>query len=192
MVIQPIDSRTSCEVNFTLNGGETSALVDRDASLLDMLREGLAITSPKDGCQPQAQCGCCTVLVDGKPRLSCTLPARKAAGKQVVTCEGLADEVRAHLAEAFVETGGVQCGFCIPGIAVRAAALIVRNPNPTRNEIAKDLRGHLCRCTGYVKIIDAIDLYAKLRRGESLPERAPRGGVGTRLARYTGAEAVLG
>lgn len=191
-MIQRIEPRSLCQVSFTLNGGETYALADPQASLLDVLREQLGVTSPKNGCQPQAQCGCCTVLVDGKPRLSCTLPAGKVEGKDVVTCEGLSDEVRSHLAQAFVETGGVQCGFCIPGIAVRAAALVMRNPHPTRDQIAKDLRSHLCRCTGYVKILDAIELYARLRRGEPLPARNSGGGVGARLPRYTGAEAVLG
>ncbi len=189
---QPADTRSTRQVNFTLNGGDTTVLVDKDATLLDMLRDDLGITSPKNACQPQAQCGCCTVLVDGKSRLSCVLPAYKVEGKHVTTCEGLSAEIRVHLAEAFVEAGGVQCGFCIPGIAMRAAALIVRNPNPTRADIVKELRGHLCRCTGYVKIVDAIQLYARLRRGEPVPARDPGSGVGARLPRYRGAEAVLG
>ena len=183
---------TRRKVNFELNGGETTVMVDADTSLLEALRDQLGVTSPKNGCRPQGQCGCCTVLVDGKPRLSCTLPAYRVQGRRVTTCEGLSNEIRAHLAEAFVESGGVQCGFCTPGIAVRAAALIMRNPNPSRDEIVKELRGHLCRCTGYVKIVDAIELYAKLRRGGSSPKHGRRGGIGTRLPRYAGAEAVLG
>ncbi|MFH0982386.1 MAG: selenium-dependent xanthine dehydrogenase [Planctomycetota bacterium] len=187
-----VDTHIRRQVNFTLNGGETAVLADEDASLLDVLRDHLGITSPKNGCAPQGQCGCCTVLIDGKPERSCTLSAIHAEGKQITTCEGLSDEIRAHLAAAFVEAGGIQCGFCIPGLALRAAALIMRQPNPTRGEIAHAIRRHLCRCTGYVKIIDAIERYARLRRGESMPRHDTYGRVGTRLPRYAAAEAVLG
>jgi len=190
-VSQDVDSPHLSQVRFTLNGDETVVTVDDDTSLLEALRDQLGVTSPKNGCHPQGQCGCCTVLVDGKPQPSCALSARRIEGKHVTTCEGLSDEIRAHLATAFVEAGGIQCGFCIPGIALRAANLIVRNLNPTREEIAHHIRRHLCRCTGYVKIIDAIELYAGLRRGESLPRRNG-GGVGERLRRYAAAEAVLG
>ena len=183
---------TDFQLAFTLNGKPRSIAVDHQVSLLGLLRDQLAVTSPKNGCEPQAQCGCCTVLVDGKPRLSCTLPAHKAHGKAIVTCEGLAADIRRDLAGAFVEAGGIQCGFCIPGIAIRAAALIDRNPDPSREEIAKDLRSHLCRCTGYTKILDAIELYARRRRGGRSADGAVSGRVGTPLPRYTGAEAVLG
>ena len=94
------------------------------------------------------QCGCCTVLVDGKPRLSCTMKATLAAGKSVTTLEGLPEETRKEIADCFVHAGGVQCGFCIPGFAMRAEALLGRNACPSREEIAKDMRAHLCRCTG--------------------------------------------
>jgi selenium-dependent xanthine dehydrogenase len=191
-VTPPLETDTRRQVNFILNGGATAVLVHDDTSLLDMLRDQLGITSPKNGCQPQGQCGCCTVLIDGKPERSCTLSARLVEGREITTCEGLADDIRVQLAAAFVEAGGVQCGFCIPGIALRAAALIMKNPQPTRKEIAHRIRRHLCRCTGYVKIIDAIELYARLRRGGALPKRGLGGGVGARLPRYQAAEAVLG
>ena len=189
---QHADTPTRRQVNFTLNGAETAVLVDEGTTLLEMLRDDLGITSPKNGCQPQGQCGCCTVLLDGKPVRSCTRPAFKVEGREVTTCEGLSDDIREHLATAFVETGGIQCGFCIPGIAMQAANLIIRNPNPTREDIIKGIRSHLCRCTGYKKIVDAIELYARLRRGESLPKRGAGGGVGKSLARYRAAEATLG
>ncbi|MBX3395270.1 MAG: molybdopterin-dependent oxidoreductase [Phycisphaerae bacterium] len=172
-------------------------------SLLDALRDHLDIISPKDGCQPLGQCGCCTVLIDGKPRLSCTIKAASVAGKQVTTLEGLPDESRREIAESFVSCGGVQCGFCIPGIAIRAHALCERDPHPTREVIAADLRAHLCRCTGYTKILDAIeDLAAKrsgragisrnVRNGQPTHNKTATDAVGDRLDRFTGAEAVLG
>lgn len=183
---------------FTLNGRETAVEDAADLSLLDMLRDRLGVNSPKDGCQPLGQCGCCTLLLDGKPRLSCTLKASAANGKEITTLEGLSEETRRQVAECFVEAGGVQCGFCIPGMAMRAHALVERNANPTRAEIASDLRAHLCRCTGYTKIIDAVESLAAARRGEKCGMRnAERGtetpgGVGSRLARYGGADCVLG
>ncbi|MCK6457787.1 MAG: selenium-dependent xanthine dehydrogenase [Phycisphaerae bacterium] len=182
----------SSATSFTLNGRRVTVAAGADTSLLDALRDHLGIVSPKDGCQPMGQCGCCTVLIDGKPRLSCTLPLRSVAGKTVTTLEGFSDDERRTIAQAFVQSGGVQCGFCIPGIAVRAHALCERNPNPTRGEIANDLRAHLCRCTGYTKIIDAVELLARARRGESIAFDACEGKIGDRLARYSGADAVLG
>ena len=168
---------------------------DADITLLDVLRDQLGITSPKNGCQPQAQCGCCTVLLDGKPVLSCALAPEKAAGKTITTLEGLDDEHRRQIAESFVRCGGVQCGFCIPGIAMRAVGLCERKAAPTRDEITTALKPHLCRCTGYTQIIDSVEQYSKLRRGEQLPELSAEdqsGRVGTDLPRYTGHDAVLG
>jgi xanthine dehydrogenase molybdenum-binding subunit len=164
-------------------------------TLLDVLRDGLGITSPKNGCQPQAQCGCCTVLMDGKPVLACALKAEKAAGKSITTLEGLDDEHRQQIAESFVRCGGVQCGFCIPGMAMRAVALCSNGYEPSRDEIAQSLKPHLCRCTGYQQIVDSIELYSKVRHGEPMPEISASdrsGKVGTSLPRYTGHDAVLG
>ena len=183
----------SCRVN-----GEQVQLDlpdDDGLTLLDVLRDFLGITSPKNGCAPQAQCGCCTVLVDGKAVLSCALAPSKAEGKSITTLEGLDDAHRQQISESFVRCGGVQCGFCIPGMAMRGVGLCDKSPNATREEITTALKPHLCRCTGYTQIVDSIEQYAKLRRGENLPELTAEdcsGRVGTSLPRYTGHDAVLG
>lgn len=179
-------------VHFLLNGQSTTIEPRDGESLLDALRDRCGITSPKDGCQPQGQCGCCLVLVDGNPRLSCAIPATRAAGTSILTLEGLTDEERKLIADSFVATAGLQCGFCIPGIALRAKVLIEKSPSPSREEIARSLDGHLCRCTGYVKIVDAIELLAKAKRGECLPEPCEDGRVGQPLRRFTAEEMTLG
>ena len=179
-------------IRFVLNGREVTHRVASNRSLLNMLREDFDVISPKNGCEPQAQCGCCTVWVSGKPRLSCTLKARQVDGREVKTLEGVDPRIRAQVADAFVHCGGVQCGFCIPGFAVRAIDLVDRNPQPTRDEVAAACRANLCRCTGYTKIIDAVQTYAGLRRGESVLDFDESGQVGTPLARYKGRESVLG
>ncbi len=193
MAVAPTAPATTPQaVGFRLNGQDVSVLSDAETTLLDALRDQLDVISPKDGCQPQASCGCCTVLIDGKPLLSCTTKATRVAGKSVTTLEGLSDDRRKQIADCFVHAGGVQCGFCIPGIAMRAHALLERNACPARDEIAADLRAHLCRCTGYTKIVDAIELLGRVRRGEPMPEEDRSGRIGTSLARYTGHDAVLG
>jgi xanthine dehydrogenase molybdenum-binding subunit len=179
-------------VTFTLNGAPFTAHVDEDASLLEVLREQAGLVSPKNGCAPQGSCGCCTVLVDGRALSSCVVPARQAAGKHVVTLEGLAPRERHVFAHAFAVTGGLQCGFCIPGIVVAAKHLIDRQPCPSRAQIAEALNNHVCRCTGYVKILDAIDLAARALRGEPLPEADYTGRIGTNLPRQDAARFVLG
>ncbi len=179
-------------VDLTVNGVRKRLDLAPGESLLDALRERCGVTSPKDGCQPQGQCGCCLVLVDGQPKVSCAVSAEKSAGKQIVTMEGLSAEERDLTARAFVTAAGVQCGFCIPGIALRAKHLLDRSPSPTRAEIAKAIDGHLCRCTGYVKIVDAIELLARARRGEGIPQPVTDARVGASLQRYQGAAAVLG
>ncbi len=165
-------------------------------TLLDVLRDKLRIVSPKNGCQPQAQCGCCAVLVDGKATLSCAIRAERAEGKSITTLEGLDETHRGQIAESFVRCGGVQCGFCIPGFALRGVALCRQNPQPTRDQIVQAIKGHLCRCTGYREIVDSIEEYARLRRGEGQADACEPGDisgkVGTSLARFTGHEAVLG
>ncbi|MFZ2491321.1 MAG: 2Fe-2S iron-sulfur cluster-binding protein, partial [Thermoanaerobaculia bacterium] len=179
-------------VEFVLNGEARRIEVRDGESLLDTLRHRCGIYSAKDGCQPQGQCGCCLVLVDDEPRLSCAIPATKAHGRSVLTLEGLAAEERKLIADSFVAAGGLQCGFCTPGIAMRAKHLLDRNPQPSRDEIAKALDGHLCRCTGYVKIVDAIELLGKARRGEAHPEPSLAGRVGDSLQRYSSDEMTLG
>jgi len=179
-------------VSFTLNDKAVSVAADGERSLLSVLREDFGCKSLKNGCEPQASCGCCTLLIDGKPRLSCTMKPEQAAGKTLVTLEGLPEQERKNIADSFVSCGGVQCGFCIPGMAMRGYATVCENAKPSREQIAFDLRGHLCRCTGYVKIIDAIETYAKAKRGEGLPVFEESGKVGTSLKRYRGHELVLG
>ncbi len=206
-------SAESFLLSCQLNGKEVQVPFSgvEQLTLLDVLRDVLKVTSPKNGCQPQAQCGCCTVLLDGKPVLSCALKPSKAEGKAITTLEGLGDEHRQQIADSFVQCGGVQCGFCIPGIAMRAVSLCEKNAEPTHEEINNSLKPHLCRCTGYAQIVDSIDQYAKLRRGEEIPSqngtnddsnktdsgkadsgKAGSGKVGTSLNRYAGHEAVLG
>lgn len=185
-------SNIDTHLTFTLNGRTVTAHPRPGQTLLDLLRDDFDVVSPKNGCQPMGQCGCCTILIDDKPRLSCTLKPAAVAGKSVQTLEGLPDQVRRQIADCFVHAGGVQCGFCIPGIAVRAHALCERNPDPTRDEIETDLRAHLCRCTGYKKIVDAVELLANVRRGEPMPHVECKGRVGDRMPRYSGHQAALG
>ena len=179
-------------VSFVLNGRPMSIVVDPDRTLLDLLRDDLGLISPKGGCQPQGACGCCTVLFDGQPKISCNMRATLAAGHRITTLEGLSEELRQQVADCFVRAGGVQCGFCTPGIVMRAVGLLSKNADPSRAEIARALRPHLCRCTGYKKIIDAIELLARVRRGTALPAADCGAGVGTRLGLYRGRELVLG
>src|SRR5262245_16032908 len=121
------------QLSATVNGEpvQLDLPAGEDLTLLDVLRDFLGITSPKNGCQPQAQCGCCTVLLDGKPVLSCALAPEKASGKTITTLEGLDEEHRQQIAESFVRCGGVQCGFCIPGMAMRAVGLCEKNMDPS-------------------------------------------------------------
>src|SRR3984957_18204278 len=166
-------------IRFTLNGKPTEVLTAKEDSALDLLRERCGLISPKDGCSPQGQCGCCVVLVDGTPRVSCAMSADKCEGKTIVTLEGLPREGREFWASSFVPAAGSQCGFCIPGIVMRGKAILDKNPRPTRKEIAKLLDVHLCRCTGYTKILDAIELAARVKRGEcAMPPFADDGHVG--------------
>lgn len=179
-------------IRLRLNGEERELEVRPEESLLESLRERCGITSTKDGCSPQAQCGCCLALVGGKPLTTCAIPATRADGKDVETLEGVPAEDRQLLADAFVATAGLQCGFCIPGFALRARHLVGNNPRPSREEIAKAIDVHLCRCTGYVKILDAIEMYAAARRGEAVVPPLADGGVGERVARYRGGDLTLG
>lgn len=131
-----------------------------DRRVIDILREDLNLTGTKEGCSA-GECGACTILVDGESRLSCLILAAQLEGRSVTTIEGMASEGRLHpLQKAFVEHGAVQCGFCIPGMVLSAADLLQRNPNPTRMEIREGLSGNLCRCTGYQKIVDAVEAAA--------------------------------
>jgi carbon-monoxide dehydrogenase small subunit len=136
-------------------------------TLLQMLREKLALTGTKNGCEA-GECGACTVLLDGEPVNSCMMLAVEAEGREVITVEGLAPEGElSPLQAAFAEHNAVQCGFCTPGMLITATALLERNPEPTEAEIKEALVGNLCRCTGYVRIVDAIQSVAGKGRGET-------------------------
>jgi selenium-dependent xanthine dehydrogenase len=179
-------------VRFTLNGAPVEAEVRPGMSLLELLREECGATSVKDGCAPEGSCGACTVLVEGKAVVSCAQKAGHAEGRSVVTQEGLSDAERELWADCFVASGASQCGFCSPGIVMKAEGLLAKNPEPSRAEIARALAGNLCRCTGYVKIVDAIELAAGVKRGEPVPEPDWSGKVGSRTGRYQGRELALG
>jgi xanthine dehydrogenase small subunit len=149
--------------------GQQVEVPDRGQSLLDVLREGLGLRSPKDGCSPQGQCGCCTVLVDGQPRVACVTPARRVAGRPVTTADGLPEEVRRRWGEAFCETGASQCGFCTPGIICRLEGLRAKATSTDDDAaVEQALLAHLCRCTGWRTILDAWDVAT-----DSDPDRGP-------------------
>jgi xanthine dehydrogenase molybdenum-binding subunit len=179
-------------VEFTLNGEPVSVDTRDDESLLEVLRDRFGVQSVKDGCAPEGSCGACTVLVDGHASVSCAQKAARVAGKRVVTHEGLDEGTRRLWAECFTAAGASQCGFCSPGVVLKAEGLLARRPAPTREEIAHALLGNLCRCTGYTKIVDAIELAAASKRGEPVRAADPADGVGTRALRYGGSELALG
>jgi xanthine dehydrogenase molybdenum-binding subunit len=180
-------------MEFTLNGRITQYKDDPDMVVLTYLREVAGIVSPKDGCSGEGVCGCCTILVDGKPRLSCRMAMKDVEGRSLVTIEGLSQAEQDAFADAFVAKGGVQCGFCTPGIVMKAASILRKNPNPSRQEITDGIQGNLCRCTGYKKVVDSIQCAAEvLREGKAVEYPKGTGAVGTRHPKYTGREAVLG
>jgi selenium-dependent xanthine dehydrogenase len=163
------------KLSFTLNGKLTTAPYEPGMHFLEVLREECGIVSPKNGCAPEGTCGCCAVLVDGRPVLSCLRKPEQMEGHDVVTVEGLPEKMRNVLGEAFVHEGGVQCGFCIPGIVVRAAGLIQEGCTGDREGVEKALDGHLCRCTGYARIIDAVQTAGEAwKNGGRLPSKEPR------------------
>jgi carbon-monoxide dehydrogenase small subunit len=143
-------------VRFVLNGVEKAEFVDSCSTLLSVLRDKIGDTSPKDGCH-QGTCGACTVIVDGKTRLSCLTLAEACEGAAIETVKGLASAGALHpLQEAFVGGFAAQCGFCTPGIIMAAKALLDHNPNPTREDVIEAISGNICRCTGYAPIVAAI------------------------------------
>lgn len=150
-------------ISLTVNGEEHQVVVEPRTTLLEVLRDALGLTGAKEGCS-LGNCGACTVLLDGKPVLSCLLLAVEAQGKEIVTIEGLAEGGRLHpIQEAFVEHGAVQCGFCIPGMILSAKALLDENPDPTEEEVKEAISGNLCRCTGYSSAVKAILAAAKAK-----------------------------
>ncbi|HUP87265.1 MAG TPA: 2Fe-2S iron-sulfur cluster-binding protein [Acidimicrobiales bacterium] len=171
-------------MQFSLNGTQVD-LDDEGASLLDLLRERLGIRSAKDGCSPQGQCGCCTVLVDGSPRVACVTPARRVAGREVTTLEGLDPSTRDRWAEALLATGGSQCGFCTPGIVLRLAATATANVDTA-------LLAHLCRCTGWQAIVEAVAPTATPVGGRDLHAAAERSALEGGVPQRVGSDVVLG
>ena len=164
----------SGRVQFTCNGDQVDIEAGPGESLLSVLREQLGLTSVKDGCAPQGQCGCCTVLVDSEPRVACVTPVARVANRTVTTAEGLDPGVRDTLASAFVATGGSQCGFCTPGIVVRAAAIMAKGRG-ARGDVDRALAAHLCRCTGWNTVREAIEIAASgAGSAASTRETAPR------------------
>jgi carbon-monoxide dehydrogenase small subunit len=157
---------------FTLNGDEIRVEVEPGELLLDVLRRRLFLTGTKKGCG-EGECGACTVLLDGKPVLSCLLPAMKAQGRVVTTIEGLGNEQRLDpVQESFLEKGAVQCGFCTPGMVLSSKSLLDHQSTPSEEEIKQALSGHLCRCTGYVQILEAVqDAAEKMSRTRPVNSR---------------------
>jgi selenium-dependent xanthine dehydrogenase len=179
-------------IAFELNGAACTVQAPEGQSVLELLRERYRLTSLKDACAPQGQCGCCLALVDGSPKTTCSIPVEKLEGRSIVTLEGVPDEERQLYADAFQAAAGLQCGFCTPGLVLRIKWLTDQDRALTRPEIAKALDGHLCRCTGYVKIVDAVELIHAAKRGGPRPRPVAEGGVGAPLQRYQGAELALG
>lgn len=152
---------THVRLALTVNGERIEALVDSRKTLLEALREDLQLTGTKHGCE-LGECGACAVLLDGRPVLSCLVLALECGDREVTTVEGLATGGRLHpLQEAFADLGAAQCGYCTPGILVTAAALLRDDPHPSRDRIKAALAGNLCRCTGYLQIVEAVEQAAR-------------------------------
>jgi aerobic carbon-monoxide dehydrogenase small subunit len=148
-------------VELQVNGEQYPIVVEGRTRLLDALRDKCLLTGAKEGCST-GDCGACTVLLDGKPVTSCLVLAASAAGKKVTTIEGVANGTQLHPVQtAFMECGGLQCGICTPGMILTSIALLEENPKPSRDEVRFGLQGNLCRCTGYDKIVDAVEAAAQ-------------------------------
>jgi carbon-monoxide dehydrogenase small subunit len=149
-------------IELTVNNEPVEAAVDPNRTLVQFLREDLGLTGTKHGCG-LGDCGACTVILDGRPVNSCLVLAVQAHGREVLTIEGLAENGKLHpIQRAFVDKGAVQCGFCTPGMILSAKALLDENPRPTEHEIRTAISGNLCRCTGYQKIVEAIEEASKM------------------------------
>jgi aerobic-type carbon monoxide dehydrogenase small subunit (CoxS/CutS family) len=158
--------RAKSHVGFFVNGERVEAAFAPHKTLLEVLREDLGLTGTKHGCE-LGECGTCAVLVEGKPVLSCLYLGLECEGRRVETVEGMASAAGLHpLQRAFADLGAAQCGYCTPGFLLTARALLDANPRPSRTEIQEALAGNLCRCTGYVKIFEAVELAAAWMRGE--------------------------
>jgi carbon-monoxide dehydrogenase small subunit len=163
--------RAKAHVGFTLNGERVEVAFAPHKTLLEVLREDLGLTGTKHGCE-LGECGTCAVSVDGRPVLSCLYLGLECEGRRVDTVEGMATSEGLHpLQKAFADLGAAQCGYCTPGFLLTAKVLLETNPRPTRHEIREALAGNLCRCTGYVKIFEAVELAAAWMRGEDAKPR---------------------
>jgi aerobic-type carbon monoxide dehydrogenase small subunit (CoxS/CutS family) len=152
---------TKTLLQLRVNGETREVATEINKTLLEVLREDLALTGTKHGCE-LGECGTCAVLVDGQPVLSCLMLGVEAENTEIVTVEGMMQNGQPHpLQKTFADLGAAQCGYCIPGILLTAKALLDRNPHPTRDEIRQSLSGNLCRCTGYTKILQAVELAAR-------------------------------
>lgn len=192
------EAAADAAVTFTLNGQSVS-VAGNHPHLLSALREELDVTSVKDGCSPTGQCGCCTVHLDGKAQVSCQLSLEKVAGREVLTLDGVDTEERQRYADAFGACGGLQCGFCIPGIVMRAKSQVDKKGSAlTAEAMSRHLGGNLCRCTGYVKVLEAIEMVAKATDDAADSETGTivqlerAGTVGGRGVKYEAAELTLG
>ena len=162
----PTKKKQKAHVRFTLNREDTEVAFAPHKTLLEVLREDLQLTGTKHGCE-LGECGVCTVLVDGQAVLSCLMLGLDAEGREVTTIEGMAEGNEMHpLQETFADLGAAQCGYCTPGFLLTAKELLEQNPSPSRAEIQEALAGNLCRCTGYIKIYEAVELAAARLRGE--------------------------
>jgi len=168
----PASSRAKVHLRLRVNGEHHELACAPHKTLLEVVREDLGLTGTKHGCE-LGECGACTVLIEGRPQLSCLVLALECEGRPIVTVEGLADGPRPHpLQTAFAELGAAQCGYCTPGILCAARALLDGKPAPTRGEIREALSGNLCRCTGYIKIFEAVELAARrLRDPKAQPSK---------------------
>ena len=154
------------QVGLKVNGFEYDLLIEPHWTLLDVLRDAIGLTGTKEGCG-KGECGACTVIMDGEAVLSCLVLAIQAQGKNILTIEGLAQEGRLDsLQDAFVKYGAIQCGYCSPGMIMTSKALLSKNPHPTEDEIKTALSGNLCRCTGYVKIVEAVRNASRTEAGK--------------------------
>ena len=161
-------AKQKVHIKFNLNGETAEVAFAPHKTLLEVLREDLALTGTKHGCE-LGECGTCTVLIDGRSILSCLFLGLDAEGREVTTIEGLAAGGVLHpLQDTFADTGAAQCGYCSPGFLLAAKELIDKSPSPTRDEIKEALSGNLCRCTGYIKIYEAVELAAARMRGEEM------------------------
>jgi len=179
------------DVSFTLNGTHTTVTAAPETTLLGLLRGSLGLVAAKHGCD-EGQCGACTVLVDGKPIRACITPVAKVVGRTVTTLEGLQDPMLGAITEGFAAAGSAQCGYCTPGIVMATAHLLEHEPEPEAEAVRKALHGHICRCTGYVKIVDGVLQASRLLQGETLAGVEATGGVRAGMVRPDAADRITG